>query len=68
VGEIVLPQNVPEEFHDEARLRLHHYYAHGTALDRCLGDLMQTLEEAGIADNTIFVFTSDHGGMLRSHG
>ncbi len=68
IDEIELPRNVPDEYHEEARLRLHHYYAHGTALDRCVGDLMQTIEEAGIAENTIFVFTSDHGGMLRSHG
>ncbi len=68
IDEIELPPNVPDEYHEEAKLRLHHYYAHGTALDRCVGDLMQTIEEAGIAENTIFVFTSDHGGMLRSHG
>jgi len=68
VDEIELPPNVPKEYQDEARLSLHQYYAHGTALDKCVGDLMHTIEEAGIADNTIFVFTSDHGGMHWSHG
>ena len=33
-----------------------------------MGDLMQTLEETGLADNTIVVYTSDHGDMLHSRG
>lgn len=44
------------------------YYAHIVALDRALGDLLKTLDEQGARDNTIFVFTSDHGDMLGSHG
>ncbi len=65
---IEVPPNVPPARRAEARRVLHHYYAHGTALDRCVGDVLQTLDEAGIAENTIVVFTSDHGGMLWSHG
>lgn len=30
--------------------------------------MLQTVKDAGIEENTIFVFTSDHGGMIRSHG
>ena len=44
------------------------YYAHCTAIDQCVGDLMETLDELGIADNTIVVFTSDHGEMMGSQG
>ena len=44
------------------------YYAHMTAIDDCFGRLMACLEESGIAENTIVVFTSDHGDMLYSHG
>lgn len=44
------------------------YYAHIAALDKSMGDLMGTLDELGIAENTIVVFTSDHGDMLGSHG
>lgn len=44
------------------------YYAHVAALDTSVGDLMGTLEELGIEDNTIVVFTSDHGDMLGSQG
>src|SRR6185436_16284216 len=43
------------------------YYAHCTALDDCFAELLQALRESGQADNTIVVFTSDHGDMLGSH-
>ena len=35
------------------------YYAHITALDENLGRLMRALDEIGIADDTILVYTSD---------
>ena len=44
------------------------YYAHTTALDENLGRLMAALDEMGIAEDTILVYTSDHGDMLGSHG
>lgn len=44
------------------------YYAHIAAMDACLGDLLKTLDGAGLRDDTVFVFTSDHGDMLGSHG
>ncbi|MCL5743976.1 MAG: sulfatase-like hydrolase/transferase, partial [Acidobacteria bacterium] len=39
-----------------------------TSLDTCVGWLMKKLEEKGLADNTIVVYTSDHGDLLMSHG
>ncbi|MBZ0293350.1 MAG: sulfatase [Anaerolineae bacterium] len=65
---IALRPNVPEDMADEAREWLAGYYAHCTALDACAGNLLATLDETGLAENTIFVFTSDHGDMLGSHG
>ncbi len=44
------------------------YYSHVTALDRCFGRLMGVLDDTGIANDTIVVFTSDHGDMLGSQG
>ena len=38
-----------------------------TGIDRAFGWLMQRLEDRGLASNTIVVFTSDHGDMLRSY-
>jgi arylsulfatase A-like enzyme len=67
-GSIKLRPNVPEEMKDRARKEAQGYYAHCTALDGCVRDLYKALEETGTAENTIFVFTSDHGEMLGSQG
>jgi arylsulfatase A-like enzyme len=53
---------------DEARTWLAGYYAHCTAIDKSVGDMLKTLDETGQADNTIVVFASDHGDMLGSQG
>lgn len=63
-----LRPNVPQENELQAREMLAGYYAHCTALDDCVGRLRQTLKETGLDENTIFIFTSDHGDMLGSHG
>src|SRR5206468_755271 len=34
----------------------------------CIGELRRTLAETGLAENTLVVFTADHGDMLGSHG
>ncbi len=49
------------------RSQISGYYAHITALDANLGRLIQILEELGIRENTLIVYTSDHGDMLGSH-
>ena len=67
-GKIVLRDNVPEADRAAARKDLAGYYAHCAALDDCIGDLLGTLEETGLDQNTIVVFTSDHGDMIESHG
>lgn len=63
-----LRPNVPEESVGQAREQLAGYYAHIAALDECVGELLSTLDAAGIAEDTVFVFTSDHGDMLFSQG
>jgi len=63
---IQLRPNVAKSNEAQARKELAGYYAHCTALDDCFADLLHTLDEAGIAENTIVVFTSDHGDMLWS--
>jgi arylsulfatase A-like enzyme len=66
--DLALRPNVPPEAAARTRKDLAGYYAHCTALDDCLADLRQTLRECGIEDDTILVFTSDHGDMLGSQG
>jgi arylsulfatase A-like enzyme len=63
-----LRPNVPEEAAAETREWLAGYYAHCTALDDCMGRLLDTLDSCGIADDTLVLFLSDHGDMLGSHG
>ncbi len=65
---IKLRPNVPESSEKEAKEDLAGYYAHCTALDDCIGKIQSTIKKCGIETNTIFVFTSDHGDMLGSHG
>jgi arylsulfatase A-like enzyme len=62
-----LRPNVPREVEARTRKDLAGYYAHCTALDDSFGELMETLRTTGLAENTIVVFTSDHGDMLGSH-
>ena len=66
--EIVLRKNVPAEDAEFAQKELAGYYAHIAALDDCLNLLLNSIDDQGIRENTIFVFTSDHGDMLNSHG
>jgi arylsulfatase len=49
-----------------ARLR-RHYYANITMIDGKVGEILAALEKKRILDNTIVVFTSDHGNMLVDH-
>jgi arylsulfatase A-like enzyme len=65
---IRLPPNVPPEMQERARREASGYYAHCEALDRCVGDVVATLDKEGLLDRTVVVFTSDHGEMLGSHG
>lgn len=44
------------------------YFANVTAVDRNFGRLLDELKRQGIEDNTIVVFTSDHGETMCSHG
>lgn len=45
--------------------KVHHGYAAlCSSIDECVGRVMETLEAIGEADNTLLVFTSDHGDTL----
>jgi len=47
---------------------LKQYYAMTTSLDSCMGRISEALNKAGVSEDTIVVFTSDHGDMLASQG
>ena len=44
------------------------YFAAITGIDEQFGRLLACLEEQGLADDTIVIFTADHGEMMGSHG
>ena len=49
----------------EARLS---YYGYVSFLDHNIGKVMAALEASGQAENTLVIYTSDHGEMLGNHG
>ena len=52
------------------RLRAHRagYLGSLAFVDTCIGHVYSQLEDAGLLDNTIVVYTSDHGEMDGDHG
>ncbi len=58
-----LRPNVPKHRAAKAAETLRGYYAHIAAVDDCMGTIIQSVDAAGIADDTIVIFTSDHGDM-----
>lgn len=44
------------------------YYGMVTEVDTWVGRILDRVQELGIADRTLVVFTSDHGEMLGDHG
>lgn len=65
---LTLRPNAPEDQAARIRADLAGYYAHISAIDAAIGELTTALEEARAAEETILVYTSDHGDMLGSHG
>jgi arylsulfatase A-like enzyme len=58
----VWPQMVAPQPADEAYRRL--YYHLHQLVDRAIGRILDALDASGMADDTVVVFTSDHGDLL----
>jgi len=67
-SEIKIAPNVPEELHQKVKEELIGYYAHCTATDKAVGGILDKIKNLGLMNNTIIVFTSDHGEMMGAHG
>lgn len=74
--QFTLPKYPPEletkrqsEGFDDATLRqaMHGYYAMVSEVDHWVGEILDALKSTGQADNTVVVFTSDHGEFLGEH-
>jgi arylsulfatase A-like enzyme len=53
---------------DLIKYMISEYYGIITEIDDWIGLILDKLDELGIADNTMIIFTSDHGEMLGAHG
>jgi len=66
---ITIPPNVPAGAATEyAKRNLPEYYGMIESLDVEFGRILKALAGAGVADDTIVVYTSDHGDMVGAHG
>jgi len=56
--------------YDPETCREHHirYYQTISGLDHVIGEMMKSLEEKGLADNTVIIFTSDNGLLMGEYG
>ncbi|GGD72442.1 sulfatase family protein [Paenibacillus nasutitermitis] len=56
-------------FEDEEKTRLTraYYYSMVQLIDEQLGRILDALDSLGLADDTLIIFTSDHGEMLGDH-
>ena len=54
--------------HDEMRRARAAYFACVSYLDEVIGDLLLRLEFGGLLENTLILYTSDHGEMAGEHG
>lgn len=53
---------------EEIRKHRHYYYARAAFADAEFGRLLEWMRPRGLLDNTIVVFTSDHGSHVGDHG
>ncbi len=56
---------IPEK---KLRLNLAKYWAMIELIDRNVGRMLEALEQTGQRENTVVIFTSDHGHMIGDHG
>jgi uncharacterized sulfatase len=69
-GEYGALHGLGSHVHDEAALAedIAIYYGMVSMLDHYVGEILDRLEELGLAEETIVVFTSDHGHFYGQHG
>lgn len=68
IPKLALTRGAPKMTDDQRRKAIASYYACVSYVDAQLGVLTDALDRLALADNTIVVFTSDHGWHLGQHG
>lgn len=59
---------MPQQTDAQLREIIANYYGMISLVDHQVGRILSALDDAGLADNTLVVFTSDHGEFLGDHG
>ena len=54
--------------HEGTREKMRCYYAQVLFIDDMVGKILKAIEKSGLKNNTLVIFTSDHGDPLSSHG
>ena len=62
-----LLDNLPRT-EDAIRKHIADYYGMVSHLDSSIGAILQTLDESGLSENTVVIYTADHGLALGQHG
>ena len=64
------PWNLGTAAKDHALYRRYvaYYYSLTSEVDACIGQLMDGLERLGLSENTIVIYTADHGDFVAAHG
>lgn len=59
--------DLPLQTEEHWRRLISNYYGLVSLVDSAVGRVLSTLQELGLAEDTIVVFTSDHGDMMGAH-
>ena len=59
---------IPPQTDDQLAAMTANYYGMISFIDDGIGRILQTLDDTGLAENTIVIFTADHGELLGDHG
>ncbi|MCP5559513.1 MAG: sulfatase-like hydrolase/transferase [Verrucomicrobiaceae bacterium] len=73
---LTLPANVPEKYlreghaldREKTRAMLANYLGKMALVDDCVGRLVEAMKTRGTWDESLTVFTADHGEMMGAHG
>ena len=59
-----------QEYSDPEKIKymISNYYGIIKEIDVWIGEVLNTLDKNGLTDDTLIIFTSDHGEMLGAHG
>ena len=67
-NEMTFPVSVPHRMREKLRGMKSQYLGEVKCIDDNVGRLVEVLKKQGLFDNTIIVFTSDHGEYMGEHG